>query len=1304
MVSSKKLPILKKGEYILWTMKMKQYLAHTDYALWEVILNGNSAVQMTKMKLKASAALINLMLLILFLLLQAIVLSPQLDKEDLEQLDQDDLKETDLKWQLVLTKLRLSILTVIEEDTLPEIADKPGIQGIKVKMLGMQEEEATNFALMAFTLNPSRSSSSNSESEKLSKANIEIIGYQYGLESIEGQLRVHQQNEVIFEEKIGVLEYQLKDKSKLLKYTQKQLDEALKEKEDLKAKLEKFKTSSKNLTKLFNSQISAKVKTGLGYNSQFNEKKVLDIKEEEVTETVFDNRSSDEENSLANDRFKKGEGYHAVPSPLIGNYMPPKSDDSFAGLEDSIYKFKISEAVTSLAKDEKDTPETNTACVEMPKEDSLSHQIKDCTFHEDRMAKKSVLPINVGKGTGHRESRAIWNNVQIINHQNKFAPTSVFTMSGRIPVSAAKPKAAASTSAAKPVNTTGPKKISAVKGDRVTTVKTLAGCVWRPRSHPQQEIKNKGIVDSGCSRHMTGNKAYLADYQKINDRGFVAFGLSRGKITSKGNQTDKNAGPQDTNGNVGTQDNVDAGKEPKDATDSKTIEEPVNKEDPAYRDELDRLMSKEKEASDAADTLRKEFQQGCMDQRGVTKAGSTNSFNTVSNPVNAASTLGTFSTGRPLSPHPNAFIPANTLLHFKVRVQKMTLTRWNLQLLEGPIIKIKRTAYLHASSYRWNLKRFQVTPELTHLHDVNRIFRYLNGLPKLGLWYPIDSSFDLKTYSDSDYARENLDRKSTIREKTEENDEFHQIVDFLFTCSINYALTVVVISESSVRSDLLFNDEDGGGDIVERAITTDASLVATHDSDNVTKTQSTAMSNDPISQEIGSGDRPKCQETTLRDTDAQTRFKTASKQSHDLPLSEVNTSESKEDMMEQVIELTNHVPQTPHDSPLSGGHTPESDEGRTNLIELMNICTQMSNRVLTLEEEKTTQDKGRNDDKTEELNLNDGADTKVIVEDKGSGEKGVSTTDQVSTVRPEVNAATPSTPPTTTTIFGDEDLTISQTLITLKSEKAKEKGVAFIDVEEPPRLTRSTTTLQPLPTIDPKDKGKGVLMEKEPEKLEKVKRRDQGLAQIESDAELAQRIYEEELAELDRAQKERQNQKEATIASLSEEFDEIQARMDADHELVVRMTHEEQEKYTIKERARLLAEYFERIKKQLAAERADAIRNKPPTRTQVRNMILMDFEKEEKKSVEPESKDKKEDEIWSNQQDWNLISYKLYENCRVHTLLMDGTLNCFNMLVEKRYPLIKEMLEKMLNWKLEDEAESTTAFELLKFIKSHIKE
>ncbi|GJV25822.1 putative ribonuclease H-like domain-containing protein [Tanacetum coccineum] len=57
--------------------------------------------------------------------------------------------------------------------------------------------------------------------------------------------------------------------------------------------------------------------------------------------------------------------------------------------------------------------------------------------------------------------------------------------------------------------------------------------------------------------------------------------------------------------------------------------------------------------------------------------------------------------------------------------------------------------------------RFQVTPKTSHLTAVKRIFRYLKGKPKLGLWYPRESTFDLESYSDSDYAGANLDRKST---------------------------------------------------------------------------------------------------------------------------------------------------------------------------------------------------------------------------------------------------------------------------------------------------------------------------------------------------------------------------------------------------------------------------------------------------------------------------------------------------------------------------------------------------------------
>ncbi|GJZ08198.1 putative ribonuclease H-like domain-containing protein [Tanacetum coccineum] len=57
--------------------------------------------------------------------------------------------------------------------------------------------------------------------------------------------------------------------------------------------------------------------------------------------------------------------------------------------------------------------------------------------------------------------------------------------------------------------------------------------------------------------------------------------------------------------------------------------------------------------------------------------------------------------------------------------------------------------------------RYQVNPKVSHLHVVKRIFRYLKGQPKLGLWYPKDSPFDLVAYADSDYAGASLDKKST---------------------------------------------------------------------------------------------------------------------------------------------------------------------------------------------------------------------------------------------------------------------------------------------------------------------------------------------------------------------------------------------------------------------------------------------------------------------------------------------------------------------------------------------------------------
>ncbi|GJV34692.1 hypothetical protein Tco_1395092 [Tanacetum coccineum] len=85
---------------------------------------------------------------------------------------------------------------------------------------------------------------------------------------------------------------------------------------------------------------------------------------------------------------------------------------------------------------------------------------------------------------------------------------------------------------------------------------------------------------------------------------------------------------------------------------------------------------------------------------------------------------------------------------------------------------------------------------------------------------------------------------------------------------------------------------------------------------------------------------------------------------------------------------------------------------------------------------------------------------------------------------------------------------------------------------------------------------------------------------------------------------ERERQEKASKVAIAEMFDEVQERIDVDYELAARMTQEEQEKYTIEERARLVAEFYKMRKKQLVAERAEAIRNKPPTKTQLRNLMM----------------------------------------------------------------------------------------------------
>nr|GFB97851.1 hypothetical protein [Tanacetum cinerariifolium] len=105
------------------------------------------------------------------------------------------------------------------------------------------------------------------------------------------------------------------------------------------------------------------------------------------------------------------------------------------------------------------------------------------------------------------------------------------------------------------------------------------------------------------------------------------------------------------------------------------------------------------------------------------------------------------------------------------------------------------------------------------------------------------------------------------------------------------------------------------GERVERAITTDASLEAAHDSDNIIKTQTMTMPTIDIPKGIDTGGSPRRQET-IGGTSAQTRSERVLEQPYEPPLPEGHTYGSEEGRLEENIKLTDAIP-TPHDSPLT---------------------------------------------------------------------------------------------------------------------------------------------------------------------------------------------------------------------------------------------------------------------------------------------------------------------------------------------------------------------------------------------------
>ncbi|GKA43632.1 hypothetical protein Tco_0736356 [Tanacetum coccineum] len=313
----------------------------------------------------------------------------QLDNEYLEQIDDDDLEEMDLKWQVAMLTMRVKRF-------IKKTGRKLDLNGKETVGFDKTKVECYNFhrrchftrecRVLRNQWNRNRDDPRRNALVDTSTTNALVvqdgIGYQMGLESLKARIVVHEKNEAVYEENIAFLKYDVQVKDISIKDLKNQLEEALKEKDDLKLKLEIFKESSKNITKLINSQISAKDKTSLGYDSQMNESELNNIhmNKSKVVYSVFNSRESDVDDSPVNDRFKTGKGFHAVPPPYTRNYMPSRLDLSFAGLDESVFQSTVRKTTTSVPETETSISKTSKDIVEKPKTIKVLLSLKNRTL------------------------------------------------------------------------------------------------------------------------------------------------------------------------------------------------------------------------------------------------------------------------------------------------------------------------------------------------------------------------------------------------------------------------------------------------------------------------------------------------------------------------------------------------------------------------------------------------------------------------------------------------------------------------------------------------------------------------------------------------------------------------------------------------------------------------------------------------------------------------------------------------------------------------------------------------------------
>ncbi|GJR02052.1 putative ribonuclease H-like domain-containing protein [Tanacetum coccineum] len=329
------------------------------------------------------------------------------------------------------------------------------------------------------------------ERDNFQRARTEILGYQMSLESLEVMLKTHEKNEYAWGDKYEQMEYDLKIRDLKLEEKQKELDQALKERDDFKVKLEKWSNASVLQNEVLNKQryVSDKSCIGFGIESSNSMESNISSGDETLTDSTYEN-------------FKREKAYKAVPPPT-GTIIPPRANVSFTGIDELAIRNKVvnQEKTKSsqsaidrnkvIIEDWVDSDDEETDVSESQKETAFNsensetsfenrspnsqnsvgqesrtkglgnkggklcfvcyspnHLIKDCNLHE-RTFKHTQT--HKTKGTqGSRETRPVWNNIQRVNHSNfarnsryphqrrSFIPSAVLTRDGLI--STARPK------------------------------------------------------------------------------------------------------------------------------------------------------------------------------------------------------------------------------------------------------------------------------------------------------------------------------------------------------------------------------------------------------------------------------------------------------------------------------------------------------------------------------------------------------------------------------------------------------------------------------------------------------------------------------------------------------------------------------------------------------------------------------------------------------------------------------------------------------------------------------------------------